>query len=143
HPVEGFVGVVHHDLLLADGREAVAVELADALGKADFERLESEIGALRNNELSGAGQSQHARLAEHPLVAKIEFLHHEALQAGGHLAVDLEPDDIAAPPALQSRLILRHEIFGFLLDLDVAVTQHTKRTLTAGEETREQTGHEH
>ena len=48
HHVEGFVGVVHHDVLLADGREAVAVELADALGKADFERLESQIGALRN-----------------------------------------------------------------------------------------------
>ena len=101
--------------------------------------------SVRSGTIScdGVGQPQHALPDEHALVAEIEFLHHEALQAGGHLTVDLEPDDIAAPPALQSRLILRDEIFGFLLDLDVAVAQHAKRTLAAGKKARKQTGHEH
>ena len=35
--VEGLVGVMDDDVLLADGGEAVAVELADALGEADVE----------------------------------------------------------------------------------------------------------
>ena len=40
HHVEGLVGVVDDEVLLADRREAVAVELADALREADGERLE-------------------------------------------------------------------------------------------------------
>ena len=38
--VEALVGVMDDDVLLADGAEAVAVEFADALGKADVEGLE-------------------------------------------------------------------------------------------------------
>ncbi len=38
HDVEALVGVMDDDVLLADGGEAIAVDLADALGKADMER---------------------------------------------------------------------------------------------------------
>ncbi len=112
-------------------------------GKRIFSGLKGQIGALRNDQLRRIGQPQHALLDEHALIAEIQLLHHETLQAGGHLTVDLEPDDIAAPPPLQGRLILRDEVFCFLLDFDVAVAQHAKCTLTAGKKAREQAGHEH
>ena len=48
--------MVDDDVLLADGGEAVAVELADALGEADVEGLEDEIGALGDDELRGVGE---------------------------------------------------------------------------------------
>ena len=84
------------DVLLADGGEAVAVELADALGEADVERLEHEVGPLGDDQLGDVGEPQHALLDEHGVVADVELLHHEALQARRHQPVDLEPDDVAA-----------------------------------------------
>ena len=45
---------------LRDGGEAIAVELADALGKADDERLEQQIGPVGDDELGGVGERQHA-----------------------------------------------------------------------------------
>jgi hypothetical protein len=39
------------NVLLSDRGEAVAVKLADALGKADVERLETEIGAVIDDQL--------------------------------------------------------------------------------------------
>ena len=47
HHVERLVGMVDDDVLLADGGEAIAAELADALGKADVERLEDQIRPVR------------------------------------------------------------------------------------------------
>ena len=41
------VGVMDDDVLLADGGEAIAVVLADALGEAADEGLELEIGPIR------------------------------------------------------------------------------------------------
>ena len=73
-----------------------------------------------------------------PVVADVELLHHEALQPRGHLPVDLEPDDVAAAPALQRGLVERHEVLGLLLHLDVAVAQHAKGALAARDEARKQ-----
>jgi hypothetical protein len=70
---------MHHDVLLADGCEAVAVEVADALGETDIEGPEDEIGAFRNDQLTGVGQSEQALLDEDRIVANLDLLHHEAL----------------------------------------------------------------
>ena len=43
HHVEQFVGVVDDEVLLADGREAVAAVVADALGKARIVGHEFEV----------------------------------------------------------------------------------------------------
>ena len=101
--------------------------------------------SVRSGTMSwdGVGEPEHALLDEHAVVADIELLHHEALQARGHLPVDLEPDHDAAAPALQGRLVERDEVFGLLLDLDVAVAQHTEGALAAGDETRKQPRDEH
>ena len=141
--VEELVGVMHHDVLLADGREAIAVELADALGKADVEGLEDEIGALRHDQPGRVGEPEHALLDEHGVVADLGLLHHEALQAGGHLAVDLEPDDVAAAPALERGLVQRDEILRLLLHLDVTVAQDPEGAVAARKEAWKQARQEH
>ena len=134
---------MHHDVLLANGGEAVAVEFADALGKANSEGLENEVGALRNDQLGGIGQPQHALLHEHPVVANGELAHDETLQARRHPSVDLEADHVAAAAALQRRFVEGNQVFCFFLDFDVAVAQHAERPLAARDETRKQARDEH
>ena len=53
HHVERLVGVVDDDVLLADGGEAIAVVLADALREAADERLELEVRPLGHDQLIG------------------------------------------------------------------------------------------
>ena len=47
--------MVDEDVLLADGGEAVAAEIADALGKARIVGLELEVRALVQNQLAKIG----------------------------------------------------------------------------------------
>ena len=72
------------------------------------------------------------------VVADVELLHDEALQARGHQAVDLEADDVAAPAALERRLVGGDEVLGLLLHLDVTVAQDAEGAVAAREEAREQ-----
>ena len=72
--VEALVGVVDDDVLLADGGEAVAVEFADALGKADVEGLEFQIRPVGHDELGGVGQPEQALFDEDRVLADLEFL---------------------------------------------------------------------
>ena len=130
--------MVDDDVLLADGGKAVAVELADALGKADVDRPEDEVGPLGDDQLGGVGEPEHALLDEHSIVADVELLHDEALQAVGHQAVDLEPNDIAAATALERRLVGGNEILRLLLHLDVTVAQDAESAVAARQEAREQ-----
>ena len=73
----------------------------------------------------------------------LELLHHEALQARRHLPVDLEPDDVAAAPALERGLVERDEVLGLLLHLDVTVAQDPEGAVAARQEARKQTRQEH
>ena len=112
-------------------------------GKRMLKRLEDEIGPLGHDELGGVGQPEHALLDEHGIVADLELLHDEALQARRHLSVDLEPDHVAAAAAFERRLVERHQVFGFLLHLDVAVAQDAESALAARQEARKQARQEH
>ena len=53
HDVERLVGVMDDDVLLADGGEAIAVMLADALGEAADEGLELEVRPVGDDQLIG------------------------------------------------------------------------------------------
>ena len=55
HDVEGFVGVVDDDVLLADRREAVAAMLADALGKARIVGRELQVVARHRRRSRKSG----------------------------------------------------------------------------------------
>ena len=55
HHVEGFERMVDDDVLLAYGRETIAAEIADSLGKTRVVRREQEIGAFVDDQLFEVG----------------------------------------------------------------------------------------
>ena len=104
HDVERFVRVMDDDVLLADGGEAIALMLADALGKAADERLELEVGPVGDDQLVGVGKSDQALLHEALALGHLQLLHDEALQPRRHGRVHFEPDDRAPAPPLERGL---------------------------------------
>ena len=92
HHVEGFVGVVDDEVLLADGREAVAAVVADALGIARIVGHEFEVGPVEAGELRQLVERQHAVDQKHLVVGDRERALHEAPQLRRHRRLDLEPD---------------------------------------------------
>ena len=77
--------------------------LADALGEADDEGLEDEVGPVGDDQLVGVGEPEQALFDEALALADLELLHDEALQPRRHRRLDLEPDDDAAAAPLQRR----------------------------------------
>src|SRR3990172_2763127 len=116
--------------------------LADAFGKAADIGFEFKVWALGHNQLISVFKSDQPLLYEAFTLGDLELLHDEALQPRWHRGLDLEPDHRAAASTLQRRLEQAHQILGFLLHLDVAVTQDPERTLTshsiAGEQPRDE-----
>src|SRR5205807_7775882 len=112
-----FIRVVDDDVLGLDGGEAVAAEIADALGKARIVGREQQIRPLVDDQLLGVDQSENAVMAEHVAVGSVELLGEEAAEALRHAAIDAEADDMAAAATLQRRLVETDEILGLLLDL--------------------------
>ena len=64
HDVERFVGVMDDDVLLADGGEAIALMLADALRKPADIGLKFEVGPVGDDQLIGIGKPDQALLHE-------------------------------------------------------------------------------
>src|SRR5690242_5235519 len=133
---------MHHDVLLADRSEAIAVVLSDALREAADERLELEIGAIGHDQLVGVGETDQAFLHEALALRHFQLLRDEALEPRRHRRLDLEPDDRAATPALQRGFEQAHQILGLLLHLDVAVAQYPERALAPHAIAWEQPRHE-
>ena len=64
----------------------------------------------------------------------------EGAQRFRHARLDLEPDDRAAPAALQRALVKPHEVFGLFLDFDVAVANDAERRPGRAPRSRETAG---
>ena len=134
------------DVLGADRREAIAAELADALGKARREGRELQVRPvllvklvqLADAEERAAFGDERADLAK--LVAQ------HRLQRLGHPGLQLQPDYPPAPAALDGVGEIADDVLRFLLDLDIAVAQHTELRRAehpiAGEQHRRETLHD-
>ena len=129
HDVEGFVGVVDHEVLLADGREAIAGIVAHALGEARVVGLESQVRPVDADDLAEVVQRQQAVNREALVGGGAEFVGDEQAQLLRHAGVDLQPDDRAAPPPLQRALEEEHEVLRFLLDFEVRVADDAEHAL--------------
>ena len=138
HHVERFVGMVDDQVLLPDRGEAIAALVADAFGIARIVRHEFEVGPVEAHELRQLVERQHAVDQEDLVIAARERALHEAPQLRRHRRIDLEPDHRAAPAALEHGLELAHQIFGFFLDLDLAVADDAEGALPFDRVAREQ-----
>ena len=130
--------MVDDDVLLADGGEAVAAVIADALGEAGDIGLELQIAALVEDQLSEVRQAQHAVDDDEVGRVEVELIGDELAQVVGHRLGAFHVDDAAAAAALEQRLEQQHQVFGFFLHFDIAVAQHAEDAraddLVAGEE---------
>ena len=127
--VEALIRMVDDDVLGADRREAVAAEIADALGKADSVRREHEVGALVHDQPLRFDQPDQSLADEDVIRRDGQPAAQKLAQVGRHAPVDGQPDHAATAPALQCALEGPHEIFGFLVDLHPAVTQNTEQAI--------------
>src|SRR5262249_55954893 len=126
HDVEALIGVVDDDVLLPDGREAIAGEVANALRKARDIGPEFEIGPVVHDEPAGAGEAEQPILEEDVLRLDIELADDEGQEILRHARIGLEANDGAAAPALQRGLEQEDEVLRLLLDLDLAVADHAE-----------------
>ncbi len=126
-----------HHVLFADGRKTVARVFAYAFREARVVGLEAQILARRLGDFRKRIQRQQARQYRDAIFGNAEFLHDELTQRSRHFGIGLDTDHRPATAALEGRLEKAHEVFGFLLDFDVAVSNDAERArplhLVAGE----------
>ena len=121
--VEAFVRVVHDDVLGADRREAVAVEVADALGKARAVWPEQEVRAVRHDQPLDVGQGEQAVEDDDVLGRDAQSRPDRGAQTRRHAGLDGQADDRAAGALLERAFEHAQQVLGLLLDLDAAVAQ--------------------
>ena len=127
--VETFIRVVDDEVLRADGGENIAVMLEDALWKARRVRREFERGQI------GFDQLREVRDPDQPTAFRgqrrigAHALAHQLLDSLGCVVVKLEPDHPPAPPPLDRRTEVTHQILGLVVDFDIAVTKHPERAV--------------
>ena len=130
HHVERFIRVVDDDVFFADRGEAIAIVFAHPFGKPRRVRLELQRGQIDVDDLGKVGDPQQAiGFADHRIVAA-QFARDQAGQLGRDRAFGLEPDHPATTAAFDRAAEIADEVFGFFLDLDVAVAHHPERGRT-------------
>ncbi len=97
HDVEALEGVVDEDVLLADGGEAVAAMVADALREPRLERAELQVRAVGGYELRQLVQPEHTIDHDRVLRFGVQVANDEAPELLGHERFDLDAHDRSQP----------------------------------------------
>ena len=134
--------MVDDEILLADGREAVAAMVADALGIARIVGHEFEVGPVEAHELGKLVERQNAVDQKYLVVGAGERALNEAPQLHRHRRLDFETDHRSAPAALEHGLELAHQVFRLFLDLDLGIADHPEGALPFDRIAREQASDE-
>ena len=145
HDVEALVGMMDDDVLLPDRGEAIAAEIADALGKARVVGREDEVGPLVDDELLRRSPSPSSpSSANTSSAATLELLDQETrADRRASRASTLRRMTLPRRRRFSALSIEPHQVFGLFLDLDLAVAQDAEHALpdharsrgTAGRET--------
>ena len=77
-------GMMDDDVLGPNGRQTIAVELADAFRMARLKGRKKQLGLVLDDELRGVGEPDEPVLHGHLFVLDPQFRRHEAPQMGGH-----------------------------------------------------------
>ena len=113
--------MVDDDVLGPDRGEAIAAMFADPLGEARREGREFEVGPVLLDQRGEVGDAEEAGRFGDQGVAGVEALADQGLELVRDVGLELQPDDPAAPPALDRAAEVADQVLGLLLDLDVAV----------------------
>ena len=119
--------MVDDQILLPDRGEAIAAEIADAVGIARRVGHEFEVGPVQIGDLRHLAERQHAVDLEHCVVGGVERALHEALQGRRHQRFDIEPDHQAAAAALERGLEQPHQILGLFEDFQFGIADDAER----------------
>jgi hypothetical protein len=93
--VEAFERVVHDEVLGADRREAVAMKIAYAFGRAWCIGREQQVGHVVNDKLFHVDDALKAMLPVGLIGIRIDFIGHECLQVSRHVRIEAETDNHA------------------------------------------------
>ena len=109
--------------------------LADALGKARVERRELQVRAVLLDDRRQGPPCRRSRAFGDDRIGRVEAFLDDADQDVGHVLLDLEPHDAAAPPPLDRGAEIADQVLGLFLDLDVAVAHALGRRRRAAAHT--------
>ena len=126
HHIERLVGVVQQHILGADRGKHVAVMVRDPFGNARGELRPKQIGARVDDQFGEVIDTDHPVDFDHVLRAHAQFRHHHGFQFFGGTGGMGQAHDFAAAAAFQGDFEFAHEVFGFVLDLKIAVAQHAE-----------------
>ena len=127
--VEGFVGMMDHEILLPDCGETIAAVLLDPFGKARIVRRKLQFRPVDRHKLRQFVQRQHPVDRHDAGGNDIDVAGNEGAQRLRHGGLDFQPDDRTAAAPLDRGFIKADEIFRLLLDLDVAVADDPEGAL--------------
>ncbi len=128
HHVEGFIGMMDHDVLFANRSEAVAAMFANTFRKARVVGYEFEVFTRDRNDLRNHVQRQQSFVHADPVFRNAKFRRDEDAQSFRHFTVELDADHLTTAAALQRCLEEANQIFRLFLDFDIAVADDTERT---------------
>ena len=134
--------MVDHDVLLADGGEAIAAVLAHALRETGGVGRELQVRSVERDEVGEILQRERAVDEEDLVVSDVEHAGDEALQRLGRGMLDLQSNNGTAPATLQRGFEQAHEVFRLLLDFEVGIADHPEGALAVDPITREQAADE-
>ena len=133
------------DVLLADGGQAVAAVVADALRKARRIGRELEVRPVDGDKLREIVESQQAMDEEDLVGRHRQRLGDQLAQAFRHGRLDLQADHRTAAAALERALEEADQVLGLFLHLDVRVADDAEGALpvdlVTGEEAVDEQGH--
>ena len=126
HHIEGLVRVMQQHVLLPDCGKHVAVMVLHPFRHARRERRPQQIAAAVQHQFLQIGNAQQTAHLYRLGLGHMQLLHDQRCQLLGRSGADFQADHLAAPPPLQRRFKLAHQVLGLILDLQVAVAQHAE-----------------
>jgi hypothetical protein len=136
--VETFERMVDQDVLHPDGRKTISAHFADPFGIPRIVWRELQVGPVIDNQLRKLRHSQNAVIQNDVGVLGSDFTRDEFPQVLRCAGLHTQPDNPASPPLLQQDFEFADQVFGFFLNLDIAVSDDTEQTpalfLVAGEQ---------
>ena len=106
-------------------------------GKTRAVGREFQIGAIGFDQHCKVGDADEPGAFRNQRVASVQTVANQLLEIFGRFGIEFQANDAAAATTLDRAAEVTNEVFGLLLDLDIAVAKHAERPVAEQIETRE------